>query len=88
MIIILFSHASIKSRSIRNLILVVKVRDIWFECDTNIRCEVVRYFSERVKELLFVRPKLCRVPFRSIFEIDNLLLTSHFLLEDLDGVVA
>lgn len=88
MILILFFHASVKSRSIRNLILVVKVIDVWFEDDTNIRHEVVRYFSERVKELLFVRPKLCMVPFLSIFEIDNLLLTSHFLLEDLDGVVA
>ena len=81
-------HASIKSKSIRNSILAIKVEGFWVEGVADIRQEVVKYFSERIKEQSKVIPTLSEVSFRSILEEDNQVLSSPFLKEELGVVVA
>lgn len=54
----------------------------------NIRREMVNYFSEQFKDLSLVSPKLSEVLFLTLYVEDNQVLTSSFLIEELDEVVS
>lgn len=69
-----YFHASIKSMSIRNTILALKVGEAWIEGVSNIRCEVVNHFTESFKEPNVDWPRLDDVVFRSLWDEDNLFI--------------
>lgn len=83
-----FFHACVESRSRRNVILALKVGDVWLEGVYEIRQVVVDHFTIHFREPFVERLRLDGVSFRSISVEDNVILTAHFLLSKIDRAVA
>lgn len=61
-----YFHVFVKSRTRRNVILSLKVKEIWIEGMSDIRQEAVNHFIEIFKEPNVNRPHLNGVVFRSL----------------------
>lgn len=82
-----YFHSCIKRRSSSNSIKALKVGDGWAVSPTDVRKEVVDYFTTHVANPLCDRPKLDGVPFATLSDEENVNLIAPFSLMEIEAVV-
>ncbi|MCH98078.1 transposon TX1 putative protein [Trifolium medium] len=82
-----FFHGCVVARTKRNSITALKNGDIWLESPSQIREEVVSYFSRHFSASHRTRPNLDGIPFPRLSLEDQASLTVPFSLEEIEHVV-
>jgi hypothetical protein len=82
-----YFHRCLKVRERRNAISCLKAGERWIDTSAEIFDEVTSFFKNHFSSLDWARPKLDGVVFPSISSVENLLLMSPFLLEEIEEVV-
>lgn len=76
----IFFHAYVNSRSRRNSILALNVRDVWLEAVFEVRQATIDHFSSHFRDPCFDHPMLDEVSFSFLLDGDNANLIAPFLL--------
>lgn len=83
-----YFHASVKDRRRKNQLSALKVGEVWFETDEDIKNEVRRFFQDHFStNSSFRRPNLDGISFREISAKENNMLTATVSMEELKEVV-
>jgi hypothetical protein len=82
-----YFHACLKARGSRNFINALRVDGRWVESPSEVRREVVSYFTSQFHSSFWLRPRLYDISFPSITIEDNLQLSRLFSLDEVESIV-
>jgi hypothetical protein len=83
-----FFHNSVRHRKRRNSILAIRVGDRWVERVTEVRAEIVDYFTTHFSETTLNRPTLDGMVFQHLLEEDDDVLCGPFSFSEIELAVA
>ncbi|MCH91714.1 RNA-directed DNA polymerase (Reverse transcriptase), partial [Trifolium medium] len=82
-----YFHASVKERCRKNSILALRVGDRWVESVSEVRAEIVDYFTTHFSKSVNNRPTLDGIVFQGVDPVDVLGLTVPFSATEIEEVV-
>lgn len=81
-----FFHSTINWRRRVNYVVGLNINGEWIEEPREVKKEIKEYFEKKFKDELWEAPKLDGISFKQISEVDNVLLTAEFNMDEVKAV--